>query len=74
MFAETTCFTRMSIHFITCKRKSSNYLTESGGARMAEARVPEVDTGGEGEATGGGGAGGGGSHRVQIARTVTAVE
>jgi hypothetical protein len=28
-----------------------------GGARMAKARVPEVDTGGESEVTGGGGCG-----------------
>ena len=39
---------------------------------MAEAGVPEVDTGGEGEWAAGGG--GGRPNRVQIAGAVTAVE
>src|SRR3954463_7073941 len=47
------------------------YVTESGGARMAEARVPKVDTGGEGEVAGGGG---GGHDRVHVAGAVTSVE
>ena len=46
---------------------------QGGGARMAEARVPKVDTGGEGEAVGGGG-GGSGPNRVQVASAVTTVE
>jgi hypothetical protein len=39
---------------------------------MAEASVPEVDTGGEGEWAAGGG--GGRTNRVQIAGAVTSVE
>ena len=49
-----------------------HYLTKCVGAGMAEARVPEVDTGGEGEMAGGGG---GLLDRVEgVARTVTSVE
>jgi len=47
------------------------YVTESGGARMAEPRVPKVDTGGEGEVVGGGG---GGNDRVHVAGAITLVE
>ena len=38
---------------------------------MAEARVPKVNTGGEGEVAGGGG---GGHDRVHVAEAVTSVE
>jgi hypothetical protein len=61
----------MSIRFITSKIKALHYLTEGGGARMAEASMPEVDTDGEGERPVGGG---GRPNGVQIAGTVTAVE
>jgi hypothetical protein len=73
MFAKATCLTRMRILFITRKCKSSHYLTQGGGARMTEARVPKIDTGRDGEAAGGGG-GGGGPYRVQVASDVTSVE
>jgi hypothetical protein len=55
MFAKTTCFTKVRLCFITRKRKSLHYLMKCGGTRMAEARVPKVDTSGEIKVAGGGG-------------------
>jgi hypothetical protein len=50
-----TCFTRMRLYFITSEIKTLHYLVKCSGARVAKARVPEIDTGGESEVVGGSG-------------------
>ena len=71
MFAQKAGFTSVSFRFITGEGEAPNYLTPSGGARMAEASVPKINADGESPRSNGG------RRRldgVQVAETITSVE